>query len=401
MPIHVISGLPGSGKTTRVIEIVRSLRASSQPVALLVNSAAVEFSETSAVRRFGKISSRAGVTLEIDHLMDPEETQKFLADSTALPSTLVFDEAQYYGDTLIGEWSRLSKEGFKVVLSTPSQKQLNLLSKESITVEKLETQCALLQDGPASQFFVLPETNITLSVCEDCAAILLQRARESLSATLIAQEPHPGQARVYQPIDLNFPEFSSLAPIREDCAERVRIMTEYIRREIGEFPNRQRSYIDVGCNTGYFCKKMADLGFVSTGVDIVPGDIKVAKLLDAYFYRRYMNFACADALDFISACDSNFDVVSTFSVFQWIYIQKDKDLVDAALDKLFRSAKHLVFFEMGYTEEAHYKERLKETINREWCLRKLNESGYFGRVDMFETGEKGLKRDFFVGIRKS
>jgi hypothetical protein len=142
---------------------------------------------------------------------------------------------------------------------------------------------------------------------------------------------------------------------------------------------------------------MSRLGFISSGVDVAVETVSMARLLDAYFYRRHSDLFVADAIDFLLGDERIYDVVSSLSLFQWLYLQSDKEKVDRALQRLFAKARALVFFETGYSSEAHL-DRMNEAIDRDWVLNRMNGSGLFSEVVLAEV--PGLKRDFFVGIRK-
>jgi thymidine kinase/SAM-dependent methyltransferase len=403
VPIQIVTGLPGSGKTTYIMEKIESLRAAREPVLFFMCADAAEIGPETSVRLDHAQLSRAGQRCRIDHFIGIAETKQLLSQlEHDKRYTLVFDEAQYYGLGLVDAWIDLSAKGHSIVLSTLAHFQIEALQGVAPQVYELKGQCALMSDGPATQFIYSPDSGISFSVCDACNEVLRQKALRTVIQMLTDQEPYPGEPRIYQPIDLPDPEFSRLAPIREDSARRAEIMAEQIGMHIGPFEFRTRTYLDIGCNTGYFCRRMGDLGFIPKGVDIVSGDIRVAKLLDLYFYKLFMNFICKDAIEFVFNDDNRYDVVSSYSVFQWIYIQSGKqaETINKAIEKLFWQAKHLVFFEMGYSKEEHYQGRLKENIDRDWCLRKMNDSGMFSDIVVYDQSDHNLKRDLFVGVRK-
>ncbi|WP_422002615.1 hypothetical protein [Reyranella sp.] len=402
MGLRIIVGVPGSGKSARIIEIVEERRKRQQPVYLFLCRDGGVLEKSASIATHGLVSSRNGQRTAIDHFETTATTldilRPFLEDRE--PATLVFEEAQYFLADIAPVWVRLHERGHDVWVSTPTEQQRQFLQKSGGEVTTLVARCNLFADGDATQFFILPETNTTLSVCDSCAKLLRDKAVETISLMLIKNEPHRGEKRVYQPIEIDLPQFRELVPIRDDSQVRAGIMEEFVKKHMPSFERRSKTYIDIGCNTGFFCQRMAGLGFTARGVDVVRDDILTGKLLDTYFFRRYPDLITADAVEFLLNDDSEYDVTSSFSVFQWLYLQSDKEKVDRALSLLFEKARSLVFFEMGYKKEAHYAERLAEVIDRDWMFERMRGSGLFSDIVLYEEGTNGLKRDFFVGIRK-
>ena len=128
--------------------------------------------------------------------------------------------------------------------------------------------------------------------------------------------------------------------------------------------------------------------------------IQVARLLNAYVWRGYNRFHAEDAYSISRVRDRKFDITSALSVFQWIMIQAGVERGLECLDLLFQKTERICFLEMGYTAEAHYKDRLKIQIDREWT-RAMLERGGFAEVRVLDARTHGIKRDLFVGLRQA
>ena len=106
-----------------------------------------------------------------------------------------------------------------------------------------------------------------------------------------------------------------------------------------------------------------------------------------------------DAYDFLrSTMDEPVDVTSALSVFQWVMLQRD---VESGLDCirwLAAKTRHVMFLEMGYTEEDIYKEQLPIRIDRAWMEDTLREAG-FATIELIDRDAHGLRRDIYVGVR--
>jgi SAM-dependent methyltransferase len=399
MAIEILTGMPGSGKTSRVIDQVKLLRQKKQLVFLFVPR--TPFTElTIPLTLYGSISSRSGDVLPVDHFTSPSHTFNLLQNFfKSAPATLFFDEAQHYGTEFVPLWVSLSDVGHTLVISTPSQPQIDALSTVSYHTTKLGLSCNLLSDGEATQFFVVPDRHTTLAVCDNCATQLQSLALQSIRNRLIENEPYPNQPVIYQPIACSDRLLSGLENLRPDSSTRSKIMSSVLSKYLGDVPYRQMTYLDLGCNTGFFCEMMSQFGFVSTGVDVVENDITIAKVLDSWIYRSFIEFICQDAMTWLLEDHRVFDVVSSFSVFQWLYVQRPAHEVDAVLQRFLRKVGRILFFEMGYGVESHYSDTPAAIIDRDWVMQLLNKSVLFKELIVIPAGEQGLKRDFFVAVR--
>lgn len=258
--------------------------------------------------------------------------------------------------------------------------------------------CQLLCDGPAVRRVTLPGSQQTLTVCEPCWEKLAAQARSEIVRRLREQEPHKGKEIVYQPVAVS--DAAGWQSLRPDSPARLDLMIELAGKVLPSSTTKP-SYFDAGCNTGYFCHGMGQRGFDSTGLDVVPGDIVVAQLLDAYVFSGASHFVCADAGEFLPTVQPrSFDVASSFSMIQWVIIQSTPERGLAALDAFVKSARFMCVLELGYLEEGHYKDRLAVPIDRYWTEAFMREHGDFDELTLYPAGERGLKRDVFVGTRR-
>ena len=397
MTLTVLTGAAGAGKTSEVIRIINDLRERKQRSFLIatLDGGTVR----PALEKYDMINARNGRKARVDFKGHAPEIRAFIGDRTTSPSTFVFDEAQRFGQDFAEDWIALSEAGHRVIVSTPSNQQLERLRTAGATVTRIRKICDLMADGEATTTIRLPGGDGTISVCPRCAEQLQAQARTHLRGRLIASAPGPGTLQIYQPIDSDFPEFTGLQPIRADSATRAGIMAEFVGKHVDLTDAGQKSYIDVGCNSGFFCKRMADLGLRAMGIDVAPNDIEMGRVADSYIYNRHLDLQVQNALTWVPEVMAEHDVASTFSVYQWLFDKHDAEAVHRSLRALMAKTRKLFFFEMGYTEEAHYRDRLGLRIDREWCLAQMREHGGFADIVTYGAGWNGLKRDFFVGIK--
>jgi SAM-dependent methyltransferase len=167
--------------------------------------------------------------------------------------------------------------------------------------------------------------------------------------------------------------------------------------------SRPATYLDVGCNTGYFCHHMHRLGFFAEGEDVVKGDIEVAQILDSWFRRDGNRYVVQNAYDYLrDSQDRLFDVTSAFAVFQWLMIQTTVERGEQCLRWLFAKTQRICFLEMGYSAEPQYKDKLPGNIDRGWVFNIMQQEGGFSEIRMYDASKNQLmfgSRDLFVGIK--
>lgn len=397
MTLKVLTGPAGAGKTSEIIRIVNDLRARKQRSFLIATLDGGPVRP--ALEKYDIINARSGKKARVDFKGTGADIRAYIRDRRSVPATFLFDEAQRFGADFAEDWITLAGEGHEVIVSTPSSPQLERLKAAGAEVSSIRKLCDLMADGDATTIIRLPGGDGTISVCDSCAAQLQTLARAHLRDRLIATDPLRGTTAIYQPLDAPFPEFEDLKPIRADSDTRAGIMADFIRKHVDLQEPGRRTYVDIGCNSGFFCKRMADLGLRATGIDVAPNDIRMGRVADSYLYNRHLDLQVQDALTWVPDVMPDQDVASTFSVYQWLFDKHDAETVCRSLHALMAKTRKLFFFEMGYTGEAHYRDRLSLRIDRDWCLTQMRDHGGFAEIVTYGAGWNGLKRDFFVGIK--
>lgn len=403
MSLHVFTGLPGSGKSSRFIELVNSARSKGEPVCTFACSEAPALARREGPRVHGVLGCRRrGLTCRLDHFVSTATAVNILSNLS--PGTLAaFEEAHFFGSEIVPHWLEASRQGVEILVSTPSVPQLQLLEGHPVIQTVFTIQCEKCGQAEASTFLVNTESETTMAVCCRCSEELTEVARHDLIERLQRQAPHPGEKAIYQPID-ELPECAAWKVVRPDSKARADLMVRLIKEAglpAAVAPN-PATYLDIGCNTGYFCDRIQRLGFYTEGVDVVKADVEVAKILDSYFRRAHTCYVVQDAYAYLhDTQDRLFDVTSAFAVFQWLMIQTTVDRGIACLEWLFAKTKRLCFLEMGYSAEPQYRERLKVNIDREWVRQTMEKKGGFAEIRIFDAKEHGLMfgRDLFVGIK--
>lgn len=404
MPLQVFTGLPGSGKSSRLIETVNSALSQGRTVRTFACSESPLLAERKALSVYRVlVSRRRGLRCPLNHFIPTREVAAILAQLA--PGTLcAFEEAQFFGPEIVPYWIEASRRGLDIIISTPSIPQLELLKNQPITETILTMPCQDCSIREAATFVIDPQFDTTVALCPQCNERRTEAARRDVLQCLQRQAPHPGEKSIYQPID-EIPECVDWNVVRPDSKARADLMVRLIREEglpqaVGQRP---ATYVDIGCNTGYFCNRIYQLGFYTEGVDVVKGDIEVAKILDSYFRKSHIRYVMQDAGTYLEQTqDRLFDVTSAFAVFQWVMIQTTVERGIKCLEWLFAKTNWLCFLEMGYSLEPQYQQRLKVNIDREWVSRVMREKGQFSEIRVFDAKSHGVMfgRDVFLGIRR-
>jgi SAM-dependent methyltransferase len=400
-PVTIFQGLPGAGKSKRLIELVNAALAAGRPTLTFACADSPWMCQRDEIQRQRLLCSRdPAFVCKLNHFVSTSEAARILGKVKA-KTLVVFEEAQYFAPEIALHWIGAAKRGLELLICSPSPAQKQLLCAYPRIEANFTIPCQRCHQNDASAFVVLPGQDATRSLCGDCHKSLIQESRQEIVKRLQHQAPHPGEKAIYQPVEL--PECAGWKVLRPDSQRRVEIMTE-IFRELELLPRIQQggfTYLDVGCNTGFFCHKMRQLGFHSEGEDVVKEDIAVAQMLDSYIRRDRNVFVARDAYEYLrDTQDRMFDVTSAFAVFQWLMIQTNADRGIACLEWLFAKTRRVCFIEMGYSAEAQYKDRLPINIDRAWVEKIMREKGGFAEVRVFPAGDKhGVSRDLFVGIK--
>ncbi len=202
---------------------------------------------------------------------------------------------------------------------------------------------------------------------------------------------------MYQPVELS--ECADWRLLREDSHVRFDLIRD-VCRSIG-LPREHSSYLDIGCNTGFFCHRMSQLGFVSSGVDVTAADVEIARLLGSYIRHDYVNYVVADAHEYLAGtADTPVDVCSAFSVFQWVMMQKSPAHGLDCMRWLFQKTRLVCLLEMGESTEDHYIDRIGGMqYDSNWIYEFMKSEGGFARIDVLEKRRYPIWRDIFVGFK--
>ena len=395
MGITTLTGLPGAGKSETLITRVGMALQNGRIALTFMCGDSTLLRARPNIAEHRRLSCRSGLSTPLDHFVSTEQSIELLSQAPS-GALLAFDEAQHFGEQVVDSWCAAAERGVEILIASPSAAQLKALNRRGHEATRLQLTCQVCEEREASSFFCHLDDDRTESVCDNCFKRLKVRAKTEIIDRLRCGQPYPGEERTYQPIEL--PECGSWGLVREDTRRRYQLIKKICARE--GLPSAHSSYLDIGCNTGFFCHQMSKAGFKSTGVDVVANDIEVARLLSTYFHRDYATYVVSDAYEYLQATqDRTFDVTSAFSVFQWVMIQNSPEHGIDCMRWLFQKTGHICILEMGESTEAHYIERVGLKYDSAWIYDLMQAHGGFERIDLIDMKLTNLKRDLFIGYK--
>ena len=401
--IRIYSGLPGTGKTSRLIDEMVDHTDAGGKVLLFLSSEHHHLTDRANVKPGGLMGCRVpGKSFRIDRVCTTDEATAEL--STLEKNTLVvFDEAQYFGVRITDAWQRAAERGVQVRVASPSDGQLKALNGVNCILQKFETNCTCGREK-ATHAWHEDNKKAPIHLCQACYEQTFSRAVDELLLITQECEPFPGELHTYQPffgVDMR-----NWSLVRGDSTARLDIILRAVEKtevqDILTDANRQPSYLDLGCCSGFFCDGMTTTGFVSTGVDVTRHFIDWASRL-ATIKEQTIDYRQLDAHDFLRESEDSFDVTSTFATVQWVMAQKGYDKGLDCLKMLFEKTRHIAIVEMGYTSEDIYREKIPDRpreIDGEWVMDTMKQYGDFATVEFHPAGKNGIWRDVFVGIKQ-
>jgi len=395
MPITTLTGLPGSGKSEQLIITVNTALEQERVALTFCCSDSPILKARRGIAEHRQLGSRSGLTTPLNYFVSAESAIRIVREAPS-GALLAFEEAQHFGDGIVEPWCEASEQGVEIFITSPSPSQAKMLHRRDHEITRLTLTCQNCEGREASTFLCYLDEDRTESVCEVCHKKLQSEAEAEIVDHLRAQEPHPGEEKIYQPIELH--ECSNWDVIRQDSDQRFRVIEKACADE--NLPTAHSNYLDIGCNTGFFCYQMTKAGFRATGVDVVGNDISIARKLGTFFRRDYTTYVVSDAHEYLqSTQDQTFDVTSAFSVFQWVMIQNTPKHGLDCMRWLFGKTRRICILEMGESTEAHYAERIGMKYDRDWIYDFMQEFGGFDRIDIVDLADHNLKRDLFIGYK--
>lgn len=402
--LTVLTGLPGTGKTSTLIRLLQEHQVAGRDVKLYLSGENSLLTQRPNVVAGGRMGCRnPKFSFTISEVLKTDQAIERLV-SAAPGSVAAFDEAQYFQPHIVAAWIAAAQRGVHVIISTPSASQRAALSAKAIQLTDLNIPCVTC--GKRKSTVVIYKENLAqpTPVCGSCESDHYETTVAQLLNDVRESEPFKGEKKTYQPFyDLPMKGWTFVRP---DSQARF----EIIRRALSKYPyitvdptnpGREFTYVDVGCCSGFFCDAFTTHGFSSTGVDVTKHFIDWAKRV-ALLKRQSIRYLQEDAEKFLTSSNSEFDVTSSFATIQWVMAQRNYNAGVNCFKVLFNRTRHVCVVEMGYSTEDIYKTKILDRpteIDKDWVLRIMNEHGNFAHIDFYPAGHLGIWRDIFIGYK--
>ena len=389
MPITLLTGLAGSGKSTRLLETVNAALGQGRPVLTFACSDAPWLRGREDIQVYQVLTCRRpGLVAPLHHFVTPEQSAEILRKTA--PGTLVaFEEAQYFGPSLVPHWLEADRRGVELLIASPSGGQLRRLDGHACDRVHLVIRCQRCGAADAVSYFRLADREATVSVCESCRDEMVREGHRQILDRLRAMHPSPGEQVIEQPVEL--PECAGWHVTRPDYRALAGLMAFTIRRAGLEGEgSRLRGYLDVGCGTGYLCHQLRKLRFFCEGVDPSEDNVAVARLLDSFLRRDHNAWVTAEPCQYLSDVQGRrFEVTSAFNAGRWL---PPGDAGAQCLRRLFDMTEQLCFLSAGPAAAG-------AGIDDAALARLMLEAGAFSDVQVYEASGHGLAADVFVGTK--
>ncbi len=404
MPVRVLTGLPATGKTSKIIAEMERRRQAGDKVVLILSSEHEELTRRENVRPGGTMGCRVpGKGFAIDHVVDTATAADIICD---LPpgSLAVFDEAQYFSPHIVTAWENASARNVDILVGTPSASQLTALADISHDLEHVEVVCSSC-DNMAKQVYYEADLVYPLHLCSPCYEKRMRSDIDNLLADVKESKPFPGELHTYQPFFSVDMEGWKL--VRGDSPQRLAIIMDAVNRcdavqALLKDDVAQPSFIDLGCCSGFFADGMATEGFRSAGVDVDTNFIDWAGRL-AHIKGQQISYTQQDLHSFMMNSTEEWDVASTFATVQWVMAQSGYEAGIECFKSMFDRTRSICIVEMGYTSEDIYREKITDRpreIDQQWVMDLMQEHGNFASIEVHSAGENGIWRDIFVGFKE-
>ena len=160
--LNVFTGLPATGKTTKLIQNMKAAKDAGGDVKLFLSSEHYELTRRPNVKPGGLMGCRTpDTTFPIDYVCDTQEAGDILA-SMAPGAMAVFDEAQFFSHHIVKHWNSAAKNGVKIYVSSPSASQLLRLKTVKNQHHKFTVDCSSCEVELATD--VMYKTDLTYPI---------------------------------------------------------------------------------------------------------------------------------------------------------------------------------------------------------------------------------------------
>jgi hypothetical protein len=164
-------------------------------------------------------------------------------------------------------------------------------------------------------------------------------------------------------------------------------------------PAESKTVLDIGSNSGYYLFRFADLGYLCHGIESDPDLVYFTSLQNYLLDTKGVSCECGKFdLTFVQHMP-RYDVVLCLSIMHHIIMAEGIDVAEAALKGLAQKTNHVLFFEMGQSNEtkadwSHLLPQM-EPDPEAWISQWLRKCG-FKKVETIGTSQTTVPRYLFA-----
>ena len=180
-----------------------------------------------------------------------------------------------------------------------------------------------------------------------------------------------------------------------ECQDRLEAFSRLL-------PKEPFSFLDLGCNTGYFVFRLAERGGFGLGIDAGRNEIMVCESLATLHRVKNVAFSRLPLTSDNVLALPTFDVVILLSVFHHFVRHFGQESAMTMLSGVACKAKRFLVFETGQPDEESSWARELWFMGDDpgaWCEDTLRSLGFdrTHRLGKFSTSVSGVKRHLLVG----
>lgn len=164
-------------------------------------------------------------------------------------------------------------------------------------------------------------------------------------------------------------------------------------------PAESKTVFDIGSNSGYYLFQFANLGYLSHGIESDPDLVYFTSLQNYLLDAKGVSCECGRFdLRFIEHMP-RYDVVLCLSIMHHIIMSEGIDVAEAVLKALVQKINHVMFFEMGQSNETKadwfYRLPRMQPDPEVWISLWLKKCG-FKKIETIGTSQTTVPRYLFA-----
>lgn len=303
LDLTVLVGVPGAGKSRRLIHAVNAARAAGQLARVFLCR---ENPRVAHKERDRTLRCRDPKTwCDLDGFLTSDETIVALDDMPA-DALAAVDDSQSFSVAVAHAVVRAAMRGVRCIVSVPSPQQLQVFRDHGVAPTELTLLCQRGCGEPGTTA-VLTEKGHTLTVCAEC---LTQIAAEAVAAVREQLASRFGSPRpLHEPLPcLDLPEWPTVS------SSAVREVDAIANELDGDRSPRDAwvpsaTLLDLGCGMGARAIALARKGYHVTGVDHDAAFVAIGRLVDRVFARRHVAFHHEGLAQWLERSGARYDVV--------------------------------------------------------------------------------------------